>query len=115
MMTQRTSKTPRSVMIATVVVGVLILLPSMVGFFNKFMEFANLIKGDAEGAFAMTPIANYTLASLGFFCLLIWAAAQGMFHDIEAPKRTMLDHESELDVDEPDYIPDWAGGKRTRS
>jgi hypothetical protein len=40
---------------------------------------------------------NYLLASLGFFCLLLWAAAQGMFRDIESPKHEMLAHEELLD------------------
>lgn len=105
-------KTSNAVMTATIIMGVVILLPSMVGFINKLIEFRNVVKGDADGAFAMTPIANYTFASLGFFCLLIWAAAHGMFHNIEGPKHTMLDREDDLDADEPDYVPEWAGGKR---
>ncbi|MEW4486444.1 hypothetical protein AB1L42_00100 [Thalassoglobus sp. JC818] len=104
-------KTSRGVMIATVIMGVFILTPSMVGFVNKLLEFRNVVKGDVEGVFALTPLANYTFASLGFFCLLIWAAAHGMFHNIEGPKYTMLDREDELDVEEPNYVPEWAGGK----
>ncbi len=104
-------KTSKGVMIATVIMGIIILAPSMVGFVNKLLEFRNVVKGDAEGIFALTPLANYTFASLGFFCLLIWATAQGMFHSIEGPKYTMLDREDELDVEEPNYVPEWAGGK----
>ena len=105
-----TPKTPRSVFVATAIMGIVILLPSMVGFINKLFEFAHVASGEADGAFALTPIMNYTLASLGFFCLLMWATMQGMFHDIEAPKYTMLDREDELDADEPNYVPKWAGG-----
>ena len=45
----------------------------------------------------VAPIANYLLASLGFFCLLLWAAARGMFRDIERPKYDMLAQEEALD------------------
>jgi hypothetical protein len=40
---------------------------------------------------------NYLLASLGFFFLLLWAAARGMFRDIERPKYEMLERERLLD------------------
>jgi hypothetical protein len=110
-MSQDSTKTPRGVMIATVVLGVIILIPSMAGFVNKFFEFANVVKGEADGAFALTPIVNYLLASAGFFCFLIWSAMQGMFSDIEAPKRDMLDRENALDAGEPCYVPVWAGGR----
>lgn len=105
-------KSSRTVAIVTAVLGVVILVPSMLGFVNKLIEFGNVIGGDAEGAFAMTPIVNYLLASLGFFCLLIWTAGQGMFRDIEAPKHAMLEREQSLDVDEAYLVPDWAGGRR---
>ena len=97
-------------MIATIILSVIILIPSMVGFFYKLFEFTNIVRGEADGAFALTPILNYTFATLGFFCLLIWATFHGMFHDIEEPKFTMLDREDNLDEDEPNYIPQWAGG-----
>ncbi|QDT32890.1 hypothetical protein [Thalassoglobus polymorphus] len=109
------NKGSRGVMIATVIMGIVILLPSMVGFVNKLMEFRNVAQGDADGVFALTPLANYTLASLGFFCLLIWATAHGMFHNIEGPKYTMLDREDDLDANEPNYVPKWAGGKTKKT
>jgi hypothetical protein len=31
-----------------------------------------------------------------------WAAAQGMFHNIEEPKQTMLDLDAQLDADNDD-------------
>jgi hypothetical protein len=46
----------------------------------------------------VTPVINYLLASLGFLLLFGWAAANGMFHDIEQPKRTMLEIEQQLDA-----------------
>lgn len=104
-------RTSQKVMTATIVLGVIILLPSMVGFVNKLLEFRNVVSGDADGVFALTPMVNYLFASLGFFCLLIWATAHGMFHNIEGPKYTMLDREDELDLDEPNYVPEWAGGR----
>ncbi|MEZ6068449.1 MAG: hypothetical protein R3B90_22665 [Planctomycetaceae bacterium] len=78
----------------------LILIPSLLGFATKLIEFKHVVEGDADGAFALTPIVNYLLASLGFLCLLAWAAMHGMFRDIEAPKHVMLDRERLLDRDE---------------
>jgi hypothetical protein len=92
-----TARTPRGVFIATAILGVLILIPSMLGFINKLFEFAHIARGNADGLFALTPIMNYVLASLGFFCLLLWATFQGMFRDIEGPKQVMLDREAQLD------------------
>lgn len=92
-------RTPRGVFIATAVLGVAILIPSMLGFINKLFEFAHVARGDADGLFALTPIMNYVLASLGFFCLLLWATLQGMFRDIEGPKQVMLAREEQLDRD----------------
>ena len=90
----------------TVGLGVLILIPSMLGFVMKFMEFAKLaergagVAGQAgEGGFAVTPIVNYVFASGGFLLLLLWAAMNGMFRDLEHPKHVMLMNEKELDAD----------------
>ena len=79
------------------VVPLVILVPSMIGFGMKFIEFIAVFRGDAEGAFAVAPILNYLLASAGFLLLFSWAAANGMFHNIEQPKQTMLDNEALLD------------------
>lgn len=89
--------TSRWTLVITLLLSVGILIPSLLGFVNKFIEFYHVVKGEANGAFALTPIINYLLASLGFFCLLLWAVGHGMFHDIEAPKRTMLETERRLD------------------
>lgn len=71
------------------------------GFGSKFLELVKLVRDSdsaaAEGVFAVAPLMNYLLASAGFLCMLGWAAAHGMFTDIEGPKRTMLEHEEKLD------------------
>ncbi|MGC8641020.1 MAG: hypothetical protein ACP5XB_14235 [Isosphaeraceae bacterium] len=89
--------TSRGQIWTTVGFALLILVPSMIGFANKFSEFVLLIRGDADGVFAITPVVNYLLASLGFFCLFFWAIYQGMFRDIEAPKHQLLENERKLD------------------
>ena len=82
----------------TIVFGVIILIPSLLGFAMKFGELVTLTKNVSHsGGFAITPVVNYLLASLGFFCLLLWAALNGMFHDLEQPKYNMLENERELD------------------
>lgn len=87
----------RATLIVTAVLAVVILIPSMLGFGNKLLEFIALVRGDVDGAFAISPVANYLLASLGFFCLLLWATLNGMFKDIEEPKHDLLTRENELD------------------
>ncbi|MCA9068615.1 MAG: hypothetical protein KDA84_06815 [Planctomycetaceae bacterium] len=93
----QTPKSRRTVFYVSVVLGVVILVPSMLGFGLKFLELFHVVTGDGEGLFALTPIVNYLLASLGFASLLLWATFRGMFHDIESPKNAMLDIESQLD------------------
>lgn len=83
--------------IVTIIFAVPILIFSGLGFAAKFIELIHTFQGDTEGAFAITPMVNYLLASAGFFCLLVWATFNGMFHDIEKPKHTMLEHDAELD------------------
>jgi hypothetical protein len=89
-----------------------VLLPSLYGFGTKFLELVALSRGDAEGAFALSPIVNYLLASLGFLCLFGWAAMHGMFRDVEAPKYTLLEHEARLDGLPPWYHEPAAAGQR---
>lgn len=93
----RLSATTRSQRITTLVLALVILIPSCFGFGNKFREFILLFRGDVDGVFAITPIMNYLLASLGFFCLFCWAILHGMFRDIEQPKTAMLETERLLD------------------
>lgn len=77
--------------------ALVILVPSCLGFANKFFEFVMLFRGDADGAFAITPILNYLLAGFGFLLMFFWAAMNGMFHDIEGPKHQHLEREKMLD------------------
>ena len=81
----------------TMAMAVLILIPSMYGFVGKFVEFVHIYRGSEGGGFAVAPIANYLLASAGFFCMLLWAAWNGMFRDVEQPKIDMLENEMRLD------------------
>ena len=83
--------------ILMLVMALAVLLPSLYGFGTKFIEFIALYRGDVDGVFAISPILNYLLASLGFLCLFGWAALGGMFRDLEQPKQTMLDNEARLD------------------
>ena len=83
----------------TAAMAVLILIPSMYGFVGKFVEFVHIYRGAGGGEFAVAPILNYLLASAGFFCMLLWAAWNGMFRDIEKPKVDFLDNEALLDRD----------------
>jgi hypothetical protein len=100
--TSRRGTTTRAQMITTIAFALVILVPSLLGFANKFREFILLYRGDVDGVFAITPIMNYLLASLGFFCLFFWAIYHGMFRDLEGPKFTMLDNERKLDEEESD-------------
>jgi hypothetical protein len=81
----------------TVLFAAAVLLPSLYGFGGKFIEFVAVFCGESDGVFAVTPIVNYLLATLGFFCLFAWALLQGMFSDIERPKQTFLETEEWLD------------------
>ncbi len=83
----------------TLLLAVLILIPSGYGFAGKFIELIRVYRGESDGAFAVAPMMNYLLASLGFFCLLLWAAAHGMFRDIESPKYEMLVREEALEAE----------------
>jgi hypothetical protein len=77
--------------------AVLILIPSLYGFAGKFIEFVHIYRGESGGEFAVAPIMNYLLASAGFFCMLLWAAWNGMFRDVEQPKIDFLENERLLD------------------
>jgi len=96
----RRGTTKQSQVVTTIVFALVILIPSFLGFANKFREFLMIYRGEVDGVFAITPIVNYLLASLGFFFLFCWAIGHGMFRDIEQPKYTMLDNERRLDVED---------------
>jgi hypothetical protein len=96
-MTPPTASQKRRGAIATLIFAAVVLVPSLWGFSGKFAEFIAIFRGDVDGIFAISPIVNYLLASLGFFCLFGWAAFQGMFSDMEKPKVTFLETEAMLD------------------
>lgn len=79
------------------VFAALVLIPTILGFANKFLDLILVAQGDEEGAFAVTPIVNYLFATAGFLCLLIWTATQGAFQDLDQPSRTMFENEQKFD------------------
>jgi hypothetical protein len=81
----------------TAILAVLILVPSLWGFAGKFAQFIATFEREADGTFALTPIVNYSLASVGFMLLFGWAALNGMFRNIEGPKYKLLEDERQLD------------------
>jgi hypothetical protein len=98
------TRAARRMRIVVLVMALGVLIPSLYGFGTKFLEFVALYRGDVEGAFAISPILNYLLASLGFLCLFCWAITRGMFRDVEGPKYTLLENEARLDAGTP-----WRG------
>ena len=62
-MAQRTTKWQMRI---TLLLAVLILIPSGYGFVGKFIELIRVYQGEADGAFAVAPMMNYLFASLGF-------------------------------------------------
>ena len=93
---KKSAKTSWRRRLFTVLAVSFFLVPAGVGFGNKFRELV-ILAWDEEGSFAVMPLLNYLLASVGFMFLLFWAAYHGMFHDIEKPKFAMLERERELD------------------
>lgn len=81
--------------------AIFILVPCGVAFIFKFYELIIMVTGDVEtaqaGAFAITPVINYLLASLGFICLFCWAALGGMFRNVEEPKMKMLELDAQIE------------------
>lgn len=96
-MNRSSGPTSRVPAVVTALFAVIVLVPSLWGFSGKFREFIAIYRGDVDGVFAITPIVNYLLASLGFFCLFGWAIFHGMFSDIEEPKHVLLETEDRLD------------------
>ncbi len=85
----------------TIFLALIILLPSFYGFGTKLLEFIALLGQDEDGAFALMPVVNYLLASIGFFLMFAWATLGGMFSDVERPKYTMLEQEQLLNEEFP--------------
>lgn len=97
----------RRTRMTTLVFALLILIPSGFGFGRKLLELMALTTGEVDGAFAISPVMNYLLTSVGFFFLFCWASLNGMFGDIERPKRSMLETERMLDLDGDE----WGGAR----
>jgi len=76
------------------------LVPAGVGFTVKYLDLLILFGSGEDGAFAIVPIMNYLLCSLGFFMLFFWAVRHGMFDEIEQMKHKMLETEQKLDAAE---------------
>lgn len=95
----------------TVIFALLILIPCFVAFSNKLREFILLYSGQVDGVFAISPIVNYLLASLGFFFLFWWGICNGMFARMEEPKRDFLVQEWQLDQAQADYESKLDGDK----
>jgi hypothetical protein len=83
--------------IAVVGMVVLFIVPAAMAFLNKFMKFVGTVGTDEMGGAALVPMLNYLMVAAGFICLMVWAAASGMFRDVEAPKHKMLETEEKLD------------------
>jgi hypothetical protein len=81
----------------TIIFAIVIFIPCALGFGNKFVELVQLSHGDAEGRFALTPVINYLLATLGFLCMFAWGALRGTFHNVEDAKQKMLDDDKRID------------------
>lgn len=82
----------------TWLVAAFVLIPTILGFANKFLDLILVMQGDEEGAFAATPIMNYIFATAGFLCLLIWTATQRAFEDLDEPSRRMFENEQLFDA-----------------
>ncbi|MBI1323052.1 hypothetical protein GC170_07675 [bacterium] len=87
----------------TAIFALLILIPCFVAFSNKLREFILLYRHQVDGVFAISPIVNYLLASLGFFFLFWWGICNGMFTQMEQPKRSFLEQEWKLDAEQARY------------
>ncbi|MCA9185143.1 MAG: cbb3-type cytochrome oxidase assembly protein [Pirellulaceae bacterium] len=99
-MAAKTTESRRHIRIRNTIVTfmMLLIIPfSLWGFGSKFLEFVHVFRGESDGSFAVAPIVNYILASCGFFLMFVWAIMNGMFHDIEGPKYSMLEIEDQLD------------------
>ena len=96
---------PRPNRWTVIIIAGVILVGCGVAAVAKFIELVVMVTGDEEtasaGAFTVTPVVNYLLASLGFLCLFCWATLGGMFRDVEEPKMTMLELEEQLERRDP--------------
>ncbi len=95
-MTPRIESRGKRITILVMAIGILI--PGGYGFIEKLIQFVRTLNTETGAGFTIIPISNYFLIAAGMACMLAWAIANGMFHDIEKPKYTMLESEAELDA-----------------
>ena len=81
----------------TWVFAAVVLIPTILGFANKFLDLILIAQGDEEGAFAVTPIVNYLFATAGFLCLFVWTATRGAFENLDEPSKTMFENEQRFE------------------
>ena len=89
--------TKRQKALKWLIICLVILGPCLVTFGGKLQMLIAVFRGQAEWAFAVTPVVNYILATIGFLLLFIWAVLNGMFRNLEEPKLMMLTNERMLD------------------
>ncbi|MCC7476419.1 MAG: hypothetical protein IT425_13575 [Pirellulales bacterium] len=95
------------VALATAITFIPIVILAGASFGFKFYELVTVALKEPDGVFAVTPIINYLLAGIGFLFMMGWAAKNGMFHDIEQPKRDMLAIEDRLNARSEPFAP-WS-------
>lgn len=74
------------------------LTPEQTNELSKLQSKQGLVDEATEGAFALVPILNYLLVTLGFLLMFGWWVLSGGFRDIERPKYNMLENETILDA-----------------
>lgn len=92
---------PRRKWLALALMALVFVVPAGIAFVNKFIHFMGTVRTEEMGGAALVPMLNYLAVAAGFTCLFIWAMFRGMFHDVEAPKYTMLENEAKLDEISP--------------
>jgi hypothetical protein len=98
------AQSKRQKLLKWLIICLVILGPCLVTFGGKLQMLIAVFRGQAEWAFAVTPVVNYILASTGFLLLFIWAVLNGMFQSLEEPKLMMLSNERMLDRLELDRL-----------
>lgn len=66
-------------------------------FIYKLWEFVRTASEGEMPGFAFATVVSYFIVTLGFLCLAGWAFFRGHYHDLEEPKRRLLQSEAELD------------------
>jgi hypothetical protein len=71
-------------------------LANSLGCTYKIAQLAAATRG-LDSATVTIAVLVYGGMALGFLSLLAWAAARGLFHDVEQPKYRMLEQEEEYE------------------